>query len=111
MEKENNSTSALIIQEFELENLREDISEEELFRQLSDRIAWLIEHNMEYLMSLLYRNDVAEDKIYHALSLFEEAPANEALARLVLDRQKQRMETKKKYGKQASKDVDEDLRW
>ena len=39
------------------------------------------------------------------------SPRNEALARLVLDRQKQRMETKKKYGKQASKDVDEDLRW
>lgn len=111
MEKETNTSASLIIKEFELENLQEDLSEEELFRQLSDRIAWLIEHNMEYLLSLLYRNDVAEHKIYKALSPFEDAPANEALAKLVLDRQKQRMETKKKYGKQASNDVDDDLRW
>ncbi len=106
-----NASSELIIKEFELESTRAEVSEEELFRQLSERIAWLIEHNMEYLMSLLYRNDVAEDKIYHALSPFEEAPANEALAKLVIERQKERVKTKKKFGKQATDEVDEDLRW
>lgn len=101
----------MVIKEFELENIHEDVSEEELFRLLSDRIAWLMEHNMEYLLSLLYRNDIAEEKIHHALSLYETTPANEALARLVLERQKQRLETKKKFGSQHIEEVDEDLRW
>lgn len=78
---------------------------------LCDRIAWLIEHNMEYLMSLLYRNDVPEAKIYHALSPLDPDPANVALAKLVMERQQQRLETKRRYGKQLPDDVEEELRW
>lgn len=85
--------------------------EEALFRMLSERIAWLLEHNMEYLLSLLYRNDVAEEKIHRALSPAEPTPANEALARLVLERQKERIATRKRFGRQDNPEVDEDLRW
>jgi hypothetical protein len=102
----------VILRDFELmETEGETPSEEELFQMLCDRIAWLIEHNMEYLLSLLYRNDVAESKIYYALSPLETDPANVALAKLVMERQKQRLETKKQYGKQNADDVDEELRW
>ena len=86
-------------------------SEEELLLCLSDRIAWLIEHNMEYLLSLLYRNDVEESKIYFALSPFDPDPANIALAKLVIERQKQRMATRKKYGKQNNDNVEDELKW
>lgn len=78
---------------------------------LSDRIAWLIEHNMEYLLSLLYRNDVAESKIHVAISPQNPEPANIALARLVLERQRQRIATKKQYGKQDLEEIDEDMKW
>ena len=54
---------------------------------------------------------VAESKIYYALSPLDKDPANIALAKLVMERQKQRMETKKQYGKQDSEEVDEELRW
>lgn len=107
-----NTSTDIIVRDFELETQTGEVpSEEELFQMLSDRIAWLIEHNMEYLLSLLYRNDVAESKIYYALSPLDKDPANIALAKLVLERQKQRMETKKQYGNQDSEEVDEELRW
>ncbi|MBI1224413.1 MAG: hypothetical protein GC192_04170 [Bacteroidetes bacterium] len=108
----NDNPNDLIISEFELESLTsESASEEAIFEMLCDRISYLIEHNMEYLMSLLYRNDVLEHKIHDALSPGNPEPANVALANLVMERQRQRMETKKKYGSQRSEEVDEDLRW
>lgn len=85
--------------------------EEALFELLCDRIAWLIEHNMEYLLSLLYRNDVSERDIHSALSPHGKDPANVALARLVLERQQRRLETRKRFGRQSSEEVEEDLRW
>lgn len=106
------NTNELIIKDFELMPPDADApSEEALFEMLCDRISYLIEHNMEYLMSLLYRNDVLEHKIHDALSPMNPDPANVALAKLVMERQRQRLETKKKYGSQRSEEVDEDLRW
>lgn len=109
---EKNDTTSLL-QGFEIDTSEQDrpLTEEEMFQHLCDRIAWMIEHNMEYLLSLLYRNDVEESKIYFALSPHDPDPANVALAKLVLDRQKKRMETKKKYGKQLADEVDDELKW
>lgn len=105
-------SNQLIIKDFELLSPESDApSEAELFQMLCDRISWLIEHNMEYLMSLLYRNDVLERKIHDALSPANPEPANVALAKLVMERQRQRLATKKQYGSQRSEEVDEDLRW
>ena len=112
MNSPHDSSNELIIKEFELAAPDADApSEEALFQMLCDRISWLIEHNMEYLMSLLYRNDVLERKIQDALLPGNPDPANVALAKLVMERQHQRLATKKQYGKQASEGVDEDLRW
>ncbi len=111
MAKQPNFTE-IINRDFELITEEQEApSEEELFQMLCDRIAWLIEHNMEYLLSLLYRNDVEEEKIHFALSPFEKEPANVAIAKLVMERQKQRLATKQQYGKQDSGDVEEELRW
>lgn len=109
---ENKETTSLL-QAFEIDLPESESAptEEELFQYLCDKIAWMIEHNMEYLLSLLYRNDVEEHKIHFALSPHEPDPANVALAKLVLERQKQRLETKKKYGPQNADDVEEELRW
>ncbi|MCU0346879.1 MAG: hypothetical protein MUC59_08035 [Saprospiraceae bacterium] len=108
----NDNPNQLIISDFELASPEADApSEAELFGMLCDRISWLIEHNMGYLLSLLYRNDVLEWKINEALAPDNPDPANIALAKLVMERQHQRLATKKQYGKQSSDGVDEDLRW
>ena len=102
----------IILRDFEIETTTEEQpSEEELFQLLCDRIGWMIEYSMDNLMSLLYRNDILEHKIHFALSPFEKDPANVALAKLVMARQKERMETKEKYGKQDTSEIDEELKW
>lgn len=88
-------TSALVRESFELEKAPPPGSEEELLALLAERIAEMLEQRPEYLMSLLYRLDVLEEKIHPAMRPDAPEPANWGLARLVLERQKQRAETKK----------------
>lgn len=91
-------TRELIIRDFEVERTDEEtLSEEELLDLLADRIAWLIEYRMEFLLSLMYRMDVKEARVEQALSPGNPEPANRTLARLVLDRQKERIRTKQQY--------------
>lgn len=85
--------SALIREPFELESTPD--SEEELLAVLAGRIAEMLERRPEYLMSMLYRLDVLEEKIHPVMRPDAPEPANWGLARLVLERQKQRIETKK----------------
>lgn len=87
----------LLRRDFELEELPEGMSEQELLDTLADRIAWLLEYRLEYFFSLMYRLDVAEEKVDEALRPGGDEPANLALARLVVQRQKERLETRKKF--------------
>ena len=87
-------TSALLRGPFELEGAPLPASEEELLALLAGRIAEMLERQPEYLMSLLYRLDVLEPKINQVLHpAAPEMPAL-GLARLVLERQQQRIFTK-----------------
>lgn len=81
---------------FELEAVSiEPVTEEQLLAVLAERIADMLEHRPEYLFSLLYRLDVLEEKIRPVLRPGAPEPVNWGLARLVLERQKQRLETKR----------------
>ncbi len=110
MSKENTTqlTAALIGRDFELENIDDKLTEEELFRLLADHIDWLIERRMEWLLSLMYRMDVDEAKVQAALSPNAPEAANIGLARLVLERQKQRVYTKQHYQPQ---DLGKEWEW
>lgn len=78
------------------ENL-ETLSEVELYNAIRDRVAYYLETSPELLMSYLYRLDVLEVKINAILAPDSPVAPVEGLARLILDRQKERVETKKKY--------------
>jgi len=90
-------TKELITRDFELESQEKVLSEEELLQLLADQIAYMIDARLEFLLSLMYRLDIDERKVHQALSPGGAEPANWALARLVLNRQKQRAFTKKHY--------------
>ena len=109
--KELESTRELISRDFELESIEEKdaITEEELFLVLADRIAYMIEYQLEFLLSLMYRLDVKETKVEAALAPGAPEPANVGLARLVLERQKQRAFTKQYYKQDKLEDLDEEL--
>ena len=93
----NAQTQALIARDFELEVGEDPMTEDQLFDMLADQIAYMIEHRIDFLLSLMYRLDVEEHKINQALHPGAPEPANIGLARLVLERQKQRISTKKQY--------------
>ncbi|MBK8969784.1 MAG: hypothetical protein R3D58_12555 [Saprospiraceae bacterium] len=88
-------TTDLIREPFELEAAPPPANEEELLRLLADRIGDMLETQPEYLMSMLYRLDVLERKIRPVMQPDAPEPANWGLARLVLERQKQRAHTKR----------------
>ena len=80
---------------FELDKTDQPGTDEELLAVLSARIERMLETQPEYLMSLLYRLDVLEKKIVPVMHPGAPEPPHIGLARLVLERQKQRMETKR----------------
>ena len=106
MEDNLEMTKELIVRDFELEVKDDLLTEEELFDLLADQVAYMIQYRLEFLLSLMYRLDIDEAKVNFALSPFCEEPANLAIARLVLERQKQRVFTKRHYKPPKLDDMD-----
>ncbi len=88
-------TTELLRAPFELENITPAITEAELLALLAERIDQMLERQPDYLLSMLYRLDVLEPKINLALHPASPEPPAMALARLVLERQLQRVHTKR----------------
>ena len=103
-------TSALLRGSFELESATPPATEAELLAVLTQRIADMLERQPDYLMSLLYRLDVLEEKIRPVLRPDALEPAPLGLARLVLERQKQRVLTKLTIKPDTLEGMD-DWRW
>jgi len=90
-------TSALIARDFGLEIGSDTLTEEELLELLSNEVAYMIEYRLDFLLSMMYRLDIEEAQINFALSPQSLTPPNMGLAKLILERQKQRIFTKRKY--------------
>ena len=87
-------TTSLVNVAFDLPEGNRYGNEETLIQILAQRIGDLLQHQPEQLMSLLYRLDVLEEKIFPVMRPDAPEPANIGLARLVVQRQKQRIATK-----------------
>lgn len=102
-------TQSLIQRQFELDTPEDKSHSEVDFTELlANRIGWMIEHDIELLFSTLYRMDVSEEAVAQAMHPNAPELANVGLARLVLQRQKQRVETKRSYRQPP---IDEDGEW
>ncbi len=99
-------STALLATTFEIEGSPDKVTEEELLYVLSERIGYMIEHKFDFLMHLMYRFDVLEHKIRDAISPTNVDPANIALAKLVIARQKERIILRQKYKSQDIEDLD-----
>jgi len=89
-------TTALVAKDFGLAKTT-PLTEEELLEAIANRVAEMMEENKDLLLSYMYRLDIDEGKIHFALSPLANEPAHFALARLILNRQKQRAVTKLSY--------------
>ena len=103
-------TQDLIQRDFGLATTGEELDQEEFFDLLADQVAYMIERNLEELLSLMYRMDINEAKVHRALNPGNPEPANVAIAKLVMERQKQRVETKRHYKQDPLDDLDEELK-
>ncbi len=90
--------SEIIINKFQLDSDTDQLDEKTLHEALTNRIADMLQFEADLLFSTLYRLDVLEYKIKAVLSgnTGEEIPAG--LARLVIERQKEKMKTRKNLG-------------
>lgn len=78
----------------ELLTAKED---DQVFIEFVERIAQLLDHENELLFSMLYRLDVAESDLKAAMSSTASEPIPMAFARLILQRQKLRMQARSRY--------------
>ena len=89
--------------------LPDNIPLEELKQKLSLHINHLINHDFEKLVSLLYRIDVNENKIRQLLKQEEGENAAGLIADLIIERQLQKIESRRKSAKNDS--IPDDEKW
>lgn len=72
------------------------VDQQQLLESLTERIAYMLDHDFEFLMQIFYRLDLNEQKVSAALTGGGDAPAA-GLATLVIERELQKIETRKRY--------------
>jgi hypothetical protein len=94
MNSDFNSLSLIIAKDFELAS---ENTESALRCQLIHAFAYLLDHDISKMMNILYRADVNEEKLKSDLKTWCDLPAAEVIADSYINRQKQKLETWKKY--------------
>jgi hypothetical protein len=74
-----------------------DLTVDELADLLADRINDMINRDFSTLVQLLYRIDVSESKLRQLLQGNTTTDAGRTIARLILERQWQKIETRRQY--------------
>jgi hypothetical protein len=82
-------------------------SAEEITAALASRINELIQHDFHRLVSLLYRIDISEKKIRQLLEKNNESDAGRIIAGLFIERQLQKIESRKKYSQKPTDSEEE----
>jgi hypothetical protein len=94
METDSRALSLIIAKDFEIE---EDISAESLRLKMIHAFTYLLDNDISRMMNILYRADVDEEKLKSLLISTSELPSAEVIADAYIERQKQKVETWKKY--------------
>jgi len=81
-------------------------SEEDFLNALAPRVAYMMQYNSGVFFQLLYKMDVLESKLKLAM---QQADVPMAIARLILERQMEKIISRRDFP--ASEAKDEDLSW
>ncbi len=71
------------------------LTEDDLLKELTRTIEYLIDKDFEKLMQILYRVDVSENKVKQAFGLEKEVAHQ--IAKLIIARERQKVITRTKY--------------
>ena len=90
-------TYSIISKDFQLPEVKEEFSEEKAIEILSKAISQLMDRNLERLLQICYRVDLSENRLKQIL--YESEPDRVAfdLAKALWERQKQKVEIRRKY--------------
>ncbi len=78
-------------------DIPETFDESQVYKIILERVRALLHQDPNLLFSYLYRLDILEHKINHVIQQQKSIPIDEGLSKLILERQKERVETKEKY--------------
>lgn len=67
----------------------------QLHKTIADKMNRLLAENFSLVISILYRLDISEKKLKMQLSKSENAPAGDIIATMIIERQLQKIETRK----------------
>ena len=104
-----NELTEIINQELGL-LLPEKISADEMRRRLSIHINYLIEHDFQKLVSVLYRVDVNEKKLKHLLKENIEEDAGLIIADLIIERQLQKIKSRQQF-RERDNNISDEEKW
>lgn len=68
-----------------------------LLDELDRRVDFLLKHDFERLMSCMYTIDISEQRFSEAVKLPEKEKPARAIAQLILEREIQKMESRRRY--------------
>jgi hypothetical protein len=83
-------------------------SEKEILAMITKRVIELLEQTPEQFLQLMYRLDISETKLHGVL---QEADEAKQIARLIYDRQMQKIVSRKMHKAATPPDEDADLKW
>ena len=87
-----------------------ELSDDQLFHELAAYINSLIQTDFEQLVRILYRMDVSEPKLKQLLREHPDEDAGKLIASLMVERQHQKIQTRKMF-RDAEDDDDGEERW
>jgi hypothetical protein len=85
----------------------EDLNRQMLLEALEERITYLLKHNPEKLLTALYLLDVSEKRHREAMAEPTTQTKARALAELILLRESEKIETRKKYAAQMREAIED----
>jgi hypothetical protein len=88
--------------------LTQKISMAQIHQQLSAYVNNLIRNNFQQLVSVLYRIDVSEKKLKTLLQPPQQMQAGNIIATLIIERQIEKIESRKVFSKQTTNPSDEE---
>lgn len=88
--------TSMVGKDFEVEEIW---TEAQIRERLVQAFAYLLDNDISKMMNILYRTDVDEEKLKSLLISNSELPSAEVIAEAYLRRQKEKIETRKKYSR------------
>jgi hypothetical protein len=78
---------------------------------LADKVSILIQENFDHLLQLLYRIDINEQRLRRLLVENEGEDAGKIIARLIVQRQWEKIESRRKYRQDTDAGAEGEERW